>query len=115
MSTTIDGVAQILNMYTRKGKAIPAELKVGLGKVSKVLNLIAHNLDKAAEACGYRCVPGVRRVNFLNGLTPGMLTACLTCCLPGRCLGCFVKRMDTSTPITSCDACDTNVLAFSNC
>jgi phage tail tape-measure protein len=59
MSTTIDGVAQILNQYTRKGKAIPAEVKASLGKVVKLMKLIADNLDKVGEACAYKYVPSV--------------------------------------------------------
>lgn len=54
VTTTIDTLAEVLNMYTRKGKAIPAELKTKLGKVSKELNFIAKNLNKLADACGYR-------------------------------------------------------------
>jgi hypothetical protein len=59
MTGTIDGVAQILDEYTRKGKAIPAQAKAVLTKAAKVMKLIANNLSRADEACGYRYVPGV--------------------------------------------------------
>jgi hypothetical protein len=59
MSDTIDGVAQIVDTYLRKGKAIPAHVKAVLVKTSKVMKLIANNISKANEACAWRYVLGV--------------------------------------------------------